>query len=225
MGMTETGPTVFLMDPAHAAMKIGSVGKPQLLSQVRLVDAEGRDVAAGEKGEILFRGPGVTPGYFNNPGATAASPLFIYFMGGGACWDASSCLVLNTAVHGPFGQAQWEANGAPSVARECRRNDLRMFGAQAAARDRPTQHSAVPIALRLVVEKLGETKQPARRTARDQRHVELPICALPSHDDVGRRLGHLKVQDVARRGKEGNKVSVNFPYAVSQSQAGRAIAT
>ena len=31
MGMTETGPTVFLMDPAHAVEKIGSVGKPQLL--------------------------------------------------------------------------------------------------------------------------------------------------------------------------------------------------
>ena len=73
MGMTETGPTVFLMDPVHAVDKIGSVGKPQLLSEVRLVDAEGRDVAPGERGEILFRGPGVTPGYFNNPGATATA--------------------------------------------------------------------------------------------------------------------------------------------------------
>lgn len=73
MGMTETGPTVFLMDPAHAVSKIGSVGKPQLLAQVRLVDAAGRDVPAGERGEILFRGPGITPGYFNNPEATAAA--------------------------------------------------------------------------------------------------------------------------------------------------------
>ncbi|KAB2914588.1 MAG: long-chain fatty acid--CoA ligase [Hyphomicrobiaceae bacterium] len=71
MGMTETGPTVFLMDPARAAEKIGSVGKPQILAEVRLVDAEGRDVPAGERGELLFRGPGITPGYFNNPDATA----------------------------------------------------------------------------------------------------------------------------------------------------------
>lgn len=71
MGMTETGPTVFLMDPAEAAEKIGSVGRPQILAEVRLVDREGRDVPRGEAGELLFRGPGVTPGYFNNPEATA----------------------------------------------------------------------------------------------------------------------------------------------------------
>jgi hypothetical protein len=47
------------------------------------------------------------------PGASAGGgALFIYFMGGGACWDATTCFVLNTAVHGPFGQAQWDANAA-----------------------------------------------------------------------------------------------------------------
>jgi hypothetical protein len=49
-------------------------------------------------------------------GGSGGGTLFIYFMGGGACWDASTCFVLNTAVHGPFGQAQWDASGAPSVA-------------------------------------------------------------------------------------------------------------
>jgi fatty-acyl-CoA synthase len=73
MGMTETGPTVFLMNPERAAEKIGSVGKPQLLSEVRLVDVEGREVKTGERGEILFRGPNITPGYYNNPAATAAA--------------------------------------------------------------------------------------------------------------------------------------------------------
>jgi fatty-acyl-CoA synthase len=73
MGMTETGPTVFMMNPERVAEKIGSVGKPQLLSEVRLVDLDGRDVADGERGEILFCGANVTPGYYNNPQATGAA--------------------------------------------------------------------------------------------------------------------------------------------------------
>jgi fatty-acyl-CoA synthase len=73
MGMTETGPTVFLMDPAHARPKIGSVGKPQIMTEVRLVDAAGEVAADGQAGEIQFRGANITPGYFNNPEATAAA--------------------------------------------------------------------------------------------------------------------------------------------------------
>jgi fatty-acyl-CoA synthase len=71
MGMTETGPTVFLMDEANAAVKLGSVGKPQLLASVRLVNRKGDDVSRGETGELWFSGPGITPGYFQRPEATA----------------------------------------------------------------------------------------------------------------------------------------------------------
>ena len=73
MGMTETGPTAFLLDPADAWDKIGSVGKPQLLSSVRIVDSRGRDVPDGEVGDLLFAGPGVTPGYWRNEEATRAA--------------------------------------------------------------------------------------------------------------------------------------------------------
>ena len=73
MGMTETGPTAFLVDPADAWERIGSVGKPQLLCSVRIVDAAGRDVADGEVGDLLFAGPGVTPGYWRNEEATRAA--------------------------------------------------------------------------------------------------------------------------------------------------------
>ena len=70
MGMTETGPTVFIMDPATVDRKIGSVGKPQVLARVRLVGADGEDVRQGEEGELWFAGPGITPGYWGNPQAT-----------------------------------------------------------------------------------------------------------------------------------------------------------
>ncbi len=71
MGMTETGPTVFLMDEPNAMNKIGSVGKPQLLASVRLVGADGNDVPPGATGELWFSGLGITPGYYNRPDATA----------------------------------------------------------------------------------------------------------------------------------------------------------
>jgi len=70
MGMTETGPTVFLMDEGQVERKIGSVGKPQLLCAVRIVDAGGDDVEEGGQGELWFSGPGVTPGYWKREDAT-----------------------------------------------------------------------------------------------------------------------------------------------------------
>jgi len=70
-GMTETGPTAFVAASEDALRKIGSVGKPQMLLDVRIVDANGADVAEGETGEIWMRGAGLTPGYWNRPAETA----------------------------------------------------------------------------------------------------------------------------------------------------------
>lgn len=70
-GMTETGPTVFLMDRDRVTDKLGSIGKPQLLTDVRLVRPDGQEAEIDEPGELWIRGPGVTPGYFNRPEATA----------------------------------------------------------------------------------------------------------------------------------------------------------
>lgn len=73
MGMTETGPTAFLTAPEDAWAHIGSVGKPQILCNVRIVDESGTDVADGEVGDLLFAGPAVTPGYWRNQEATRAA--------------------------------------------------------------------------------------------------------------------------------------------------------
>ena len=40
---------------------------------IRIVDDTGRDVAAGSIGELLIKGPNITPGYWNKPEATAAA--------------------------------------------------------------------------------------------------------------------------------------------------------
>ncbi len=72
-GMTETGPTVFLVDPGYPESKLGSVGKPCLHVEVRVVDGKGNDLPPGERGELLVKGPGVTPGYWQLPEVTAQS--------------------------------------------------------------------------------------------------------------------------------------------------------
>ena len=70
-GMTETGPTAFLMDAGHALDKIGSVGKPQLLIDARIATPDGTALPQGETGEVQFFGPGLTPGYWHRDEETA----------------------------------------------------------------------------------------------------------------------------------------------------------
>lgn len=70
-GMTETGPTVFLITKADAVRKAGSVGKPVMHTDVRIVDREGNILGPGEVGELCVRGGNVTTGYWNRPEATA----------------------------------------------------------------------------------------------------------------------------------------------------------
>ncbi len=72
-GMTETGPTVFIIEEDFPLSKLGSVGKAPLHVDVRIVDRNGKDLGPGERGELLIKGPGVTPGYWQKPEITAQS--------------------------------------------------------------------------------------------------------------------------------------------------------
>jgi fatty-acyl-CoA synthase len=72
-GMTEVGVNCFAMSVDDSLRKLGSIGKPMMFTEVRLIDAEGRDVAPGVVGEMLFRGPHVCLGYWHQPEATAAA--------------------------------------------------------------------------------------------------------------------------------------------------------
>lgn len=70
-GMTETCGPACLIGPDDAVHKIGSTGKSFFHTRVRIVDAAGNDLPAGEAGEILVRGPHNMKEYWNRPEATA----------------------------------------------------------------------------------------------------------------------------------------------------------
>lgn len=67
-GMTETGTlTGMPLGRDGIRAKAGSVGQPGPLTSIRVVDMHGADVGEGAPGEILARGPNVTPGYWRPP--------------------------------------------------------------------------------------------------------------------------------------------------------------
>lgn len=68
-GLTEGFVTV--LDKLDFPNKMQSVGIPPPLYEMRIVDDEGRDLAPGEVGEIVGRGPITMPGYHNRPDLTA----------------------------------------------------------------------------------------------------------------------------------------------------------
>ncbi|MDP6573444.1 MAG: long-chain fatty acid--CoA ligase [Rhodospirillales bacterium] len=72
-GMTEAGPWTMQQNADGARVKPGSIGKPAMHVEVRLVDPQGRDVAPGDIGELWFKGPIVIPGYWRRPDANAKS--------------------------------------------------------------------------------------------------------------------------------------------------------
>ncbi|WP_433660622.1 fatty-acid--CoA ligase FadD5 [Nocardia sp. CA-128927] len=84
-GQTEMSPITCVLDGKDALRKLGSVGRPIPTIQARVVDDEMNDVAPGEIGEIVYRGPTLMQGYWNKPEATAEA-----FAGG---WFHSGDLV------------------------------------------------------------------------------------------------------------------------------------
>jgi long-chain acyl-CoA synthetase len=51
--------------------KIGSIGMPAGIIELKVVDSNDSEVKQGEQGEIIIRGPNIMKGYFNQPEETA----------------------------------------------------------------------------------------------------------------------------------------------------------
>ncbi len=70
-GLTEAGPNTFWLPREDVRRKPGAVGVPLFHVGVKVVRPNGVECAPDEPGELIIRGPHVTPGYWNNPEATA----------------------------------------------------------------------------------------------------------------------------------------------------------
>jgi fatty-acyl-CoA synthase len=88
-GQTEMSSNTCFLRGEDAIAKMGSVGRPALGVEVRILDEDGTEVPPGEVGEIVYRGPTVMRGYHGKPEAMAEA-----FAGG---WFHSGDLVREDA--------------------------------------------------------------------------------------------------------------------------------
>ena len=70
-GMTEIGSGMYVPLEAEDMIGSGSCGIASPFRETKVIDDNGQEVAPGEVGELLIRGPGILQGYCNNPEATA----------------------------------------------------------------------------------------------------------------------------------------------------------
>lgn len=70
-GLTEAGPTGTFLAGRDALRKLGSLGRPMPLCDVRVMRPDLTEAAPGEMAEIVMRGPAIARGYWGRPDATA----------------------------------------------------------------------------------------------------------------------------------------------------------
>ena len=76
-GMTEAAPIVTLLDPRYTTLdgpfagKLKSCGQSALGCEIKVVDADRKEVAYGTAGELAIRGANIMKGYWNKPAETA----------------------------------------------------------------------------------------------------------------------------------------------------------
>jgi len=68
--MSEAAPSIATLEKALAVQKAGSIGRPLMHVEARVVNDEMKDMPADQVGELVIRGPNLMQGYWNRPGAT-----------------------------------------------------------------------------------------------------------------------------------------------------------
>src|SRR5262249_15230519 len=70
-GMTGIGPVAW---NGPDGVRVGSIGPPRERIRIRLLNAEERDVQAGDTGELCVQGSHLMAGYWQNPEGGAVTP-------------------------------------------------------------------------------------------------------------------------------------------------------
>ncbi|WP_127904367.1 class I adenylate-forming enzyme family protein [Solirhodobacter olei] len=81
-GATETCAVCTIMPPELTQFAPESVGLALECDDIKIMGEDGRPVGDGESGELWIRGPNVSPGYWNNPEATAREFVDGYWRSG-----------------------------------------------------------------------------------------------------------------------------------------------
>ncbi|MGH8996316.1 MAG: acyl-CoA synthetase [Acidimicrobiales bacterium] len=72
-GLTETASGDTFLDRHSIVRKLGSVGRPCLYVELDIWDEDGKSLPAGERGEVVLRGPKIFKGYWRDAQSTEAA--------------------------------------------------------------------------------------------------------------------------------------------------------
>jgi long-chain acyl-CoA synthetase len=70
-GLTETHGVATVNGGKDLLDRKTSIGRPLPVLDMKIVDADGKELPEGQLGELVIAGPTITPGYWNRPDATA----------------------------------------------------------------------------------------------------------------------------------------------------------
>jgi len=111
-GSTEAGRVTH--QPANHPVRVGSIGVPIAGIRVNILDSEGREVSAGEPGELMIRTPAVMTGYWQDPQASGD------VLRDGWLRSGDIAVAMPTAISGSWGASRRSQCAAVPILRHGR---------------------------------------------------------------------------------------------------------